>query len=166
MSTLILPASLPRRLAAAFYDGLLLLAMWMGVALLLAVLAPLLGGQAPRPLLQALFFIVGLVYFARSWTRGGMTLGLRSWHLCLRSDDGGAVSLTQATGRYLLMMLLCVIPALVGTAGAAGKAAPVAAFFLAIPAACMAWTLLDPQRRAWHDVLAGTEVVRVPWEKK
>ncbi len=130
-----------RRLAAIFYDGLLLVALWFVVtALLLAVS----GGHMTdldRPLwllyiLRVSLLLVTLLFFAGFWTHGGQTLGMRAWRLKLISASGDPVNWNQALWRFA-----AAIPS-------------VGAFGLGL-----FWMLLDPERCAVHDRLSGTRLV-------
>jgi uncharacterized RDD family membrane protein YckC len=136
MADLVVPAPLWRRLGAAFYDALLLAAVWIvAVALELAVLYAL-GIPRNGFALRAYLFIVGLLFFGWFWTHGGQTLGMRAWRLRLRRVDGAPVGWLTAAVRYALAWPSWL---LVG--------------------AGLAWCLIDRNRRSWHDIGSGTEVV-------
>ncbi|MDT0498438.1 RDD family protein [Algiphilus sp. W345] len=139
MNQLILPAPLWRRLTSALYDGLLLLSIWMVLMLFLVIGGSYVGAPAPPHVVRAVLVTAGLIFFVRSWTHGGQTLGMRAWRLVVRRSDGTPLSLTRATLRYLLAWVSWL------------------AFGLGV-----LWCLVDAQRRSWHDVLTGTEVVVLP----
>ncbi|MCH9829149.1 MAG: RDD family protein [Gammaproteobacteria bacterium] len=139
MNPLILPAPLWRRLTSALYDGLLLLSIWMVLMLFLVIGGSYVGAPAPPHVVRAVLVTAGLIFFVRSWTHGGQTLGMRAWRLVVRRSDGTPLSLTRATLRYLLAWVSWL------------------AFGLGV-----LWCLVDAQRRSWHDVLTGTEVVVLP----
>jgi len=132
---------LVRRLAAMFYDGLLLIALWFVVtALLLAVS----GGHMAdpdRPLwllytLRVSLLLVTFIFFAGFWTNGGQTLGMRAWRLKLISASGDPVTWKQALWRFA-----AAIPSI----GAFGLG--------------LIWMLLDKERCAVHDRLSGTRLI-------
>lgn len=127
--------SLWRRLAAAVYDLLVVVAILMVLTGL--VLAARAGSPFdPRSVWFRGLLIVGWwAYFAWSWTHGGQTLGMRAWRLDLVRRDGAAVSLWQATLRF---------------AGAWLSVAAAGLGFL--------WVLVDRERLAWHDRFSGTEL--------
>lgn len=135
----ILPAPLWRRLAAALYDGLLLLALWMVLALLDALLRKALSLPYHAGSLRALLVFSGLLFFGWFWTHGGQTLGMRAWRLQVRCQDGTALRWPNAALRYVTAWLAWL---------------PLAAGVL--------WSAVDPRRRAWNDWLSGTEVVLLP----
>lgn len=163
MQTLTLPAPLWRRLAAAVYDGLLVLAICMVVLALTVIIF----SYAPVPQVervQKLLMGLGVwYYFVHSWSRGGQTLGMRAWRLRLRGGDGQTIGLLAASIRFVLMAVLCLLPVIIG-GGAAwlhGWRTDPWALLLALPVLSMGWALL-PGRRALHDRLSRSEVVSVP----
>ncbi len=127
-----------RRLAAIFYDSLLVAAVLMCVTLL----AMLPGGPEslyPTPLWYPLVLLASWFgFFGWFWTRSGATLGMRAWHLRLERDDGGPIGWPLALRRFAL---------------AAVSLAPLGLGLL--------WLLIDPRRRALHDRWTGTRVVVV-----
>jgi len=138
------PAGLLRRLAAMFYDGLLLAAVLM---LVTALFLPLTGGEAldpqRNPLLE-FFYRLALAaavvaYFGVPWTRRSQTLGMASWRVHVQREDGDALDWGDVVKR-LAAALLSWLPLGLG----------------------YVWILVDPQRRAWHDRLTRTQVVRLP----
>jgi len=151
-----------RRLAALVYDLLAALAIVMVVGLVaqLATGGHLIGTGTQvvipawyRPL-QAL--VLG-GYFAASWRYGGQTLGMRPWRVQLRAGAGGAASWRQV----LLRLLVAASPlGLLWLAPSLGLRTALWAMLLA----WVLWfvsALFDPQRRALHDLLAGTRLQRL-----
>lgn len=134
------PAGLWRRLGAVFYDSLLLTALLVLVSF---VYVPLVGRLLPPPLGRALYQLlllgVSFAYFAGFWVRGGQTLGLKTWKLRVIATGGGPVTWMQALRRFAAAILswLCL-----------------GLGFL--------WVLVDTRKRAWHDRLSGTRLVRLP----
>jgi uncharacterized RDD family membrane protein YckC len=130
-----------RRLAALFYDGLLLAALWVATgALLLAVSGGRLA-DPDRPLwllytYRAGLLLVTYLFFAGFWTHGGQTLGMRAWRLRLVNTSGGPVSRKQALWRFA-----AAIPS-IGVLGLG-----------------LLWMLIDRERCAVHDRLSGTRLV-------
>ena len=157
-----MPATLPRRLLALFYD------LWAVIAIVATVgyvcqratggeLITTAGHVETAWWYQPLQGLVLSAYFIASWLRGGQTLGMRPWRLRLVRLDGGRVRFPQAVARLLagaapLLML--------GLAPVSGVA--IAAWGTVILwGIWFAWALANPRRRALHDVLAGTEVRRI-----
>lgn len=134
------PAGLLRRIAAAFYDSLLMLALWF-VAVF--ALLPFTDGHAVdghNIWFRLYLFIIPYLFFSWFWTRGGQTLGMRAWRLQLRNIDGGAVTWLQAVLRYL------------------------AAWVSWLSVIGILWCLIDERKRCWQDMFSHTEVVVRPKE--
>ena len=137
-------AGLLRRLAAMFYDGLLLVAILM---IATALMLPLTGGEAitsaDHPWLELAYRLViaGLVvlFFGTFWTRRGQTLGMASWRLRVEREDGALLTWGDTVKR-LAAALLSWLPLGLG----------------------YLWILLDREGRAWHDRLSRTRVVLLP----
>lgn len=161
------PAPLWRRLAAAGYDGLLLLGIWMSTVLVEAVLRALFQYQHPEPTLRAALFLGGLLFFGWSWTHGGQTLGMRAWRL--RVESGGRIGLSWAGALSRYAGLLCCWG--VSLAPALARLPQVREEALAAPVslACgallllglLAWRL-DALRRGPQDWLSGAVMVELP----
>ncbi len=167
MSDVILPAPLWRRLAAAGYDGLLLIALWMVALLLDVMLRDLLSLEREWHALRAYVFLVGYLFFAWFWTHGGQTLGMRTWRLRLHRKDGEAPGWISAMARYATMLAvwgICLAPLLLRLPRLSEWAlAPTltAAAVIAMAVMLVAWRL-DPRRRAPQDWLGDSDVVWTP----
>jgi len=132
------PAGLFRRLAALFYDSLLLLALWF---IATALLLPLTHGEAIRannPLLTTYLLFISFFFYAWFWIHGGQTLGMRAWKLQLRNLRPGPISWWQALLRFLV-----AIPS--GLLLGAGYL----------------WLLVDRNKLSWHDRYSETCVVQL-----
>jgi uncharacterized RDD family membrane protein YckC len=130
------PASLGKRLLALSYDLLPLLGLWflagvIGVAATGGTLDP--HRLEHKLLVQALVLAFSAVYFVISWSRGGQTIGMRSWKLRLTMQDGSPLIWPRALLRFCLA---CVSFALAGVG-----------FW---------WALFDPQHRTLHDKISNT----------
>lgn len=133
------PAGLARRLAAASYDGLLVLALCM-LTTLLSIAAR--GGKPidpGDPGLQLVLVLTAACFFIGFWVRGGQTLGMRVWQLRVEMHDGRPLSLVTAALRFVVAL---------------------------ISLACLGigfwWQLIDPMDLTWHDRAARTRVVVLP----
>ena len=132
------PASLLRRLAALFYDSLLLLAIWF---IATAILLPFYSGEAipaNNPMLSTYLLFISFFFYAWFWRHGGQTLGMRAWRLQLRNLRPGPVTWLQALLRFMV----------------------------AIPAALLSglgylWMLVDKQKLTWHDRYSETCIVQL-----
>ena len=132
-------AGLPRRLAAATYDTLLIIALF--VIPTSAVMALRAGEPVPpgSPLLQGLLLATAGLFFIGFWIHGGQTLGMRAWRLRVEDCSGNPLTLPRALVRFIVS-----IPS-------------IAVFGLGI-----LWLLFDPQKCTLPDRLAGTRVVVLP----
>ena len=131
-------AGLFRRLAALFYDSLLLLAIWFVAT---ALLLPFTEGEAlppNNPLLSTYLLFISVFFYGWFWRHGGQTLGMRAWKLQLRSLRPGAISWWQ-----VLLRILVAIP----------SAALFGAGYL--------WLLVDKRKLSWHDRYSETCVVQL-----
>lgn len=138
-------APLLRRLGAAFYDFLLILALFLGTtALYIAVRASRVGidvaaSQAESgvltqgPLLTILLAIVFVGFFCYFWTRTGQTLGMQAWKVQIVTPEGRTPSLKQSLLRLF---------------GAMISATALGAGYL--------WILVDKQHLTWHERWSGT----------
>lgn len=157
-----LPCPLWRRLIALVYDLLAVVAIVMVVGY---VCQRITGGELIHTGAQTQIAwwyqpLQGLVisaYFVVSWLRGGQTLGMRPWRLRLTGRDGERIKLPQALIRVVAAgapLLLLEVAPWVGMRSA----------LWAVVVAWVVWfavALIDPRRRALHDIAAGTELRRI-----
>ncbi|MGE5625875.1 MAG: RDD family protein [Bacillota bacterium] len=137
------PVPLWRRLAAASYDALVVVALWfLGSALVMPLTR---GAVTPdHPLAELLYrlylFAIGLLFFGGFWVRNGQTLGMLAWRVkVVSSAGGGRINWKQALIRYIAAWL--------------SWAALGLGFW---------WSLWDAEKQTWHDRLSGTRLVRAP----
>lgn len=137
-------AGVLRRLAAMFYDSLLVGALMM---LLTALFLPLTRGEA---IVWSRFPAVALAYnaarvllvfafFGLFWTRRGQTLGMAAWRMRVEREDGR----------------------LLGWGDALKRCAGAAVSLLALGLGYF-WIWIDRDKLAWHDRWSGTRVVVLP----
>lgn len=139
MAELIQPAPLMRRLGAALYDFLLLLALWICAGFIAVLIhgggAEPAGGRA----FQSVLLAITVLFNCWFWTHGGQTLGMRAWRLQVRKEDGGSVSWPRAGLRFLFAMPAWGL------------------FGLGV-----LWAIPHPQNKTWQDLLSGTETILLP----
>jgi uncharacterized RDD family membrane protein YckC len=135
------PAALGWRLLAMTYDALPL----VPVAMLVSAATLALNGGKPvtdpvayGAMLLVLWLVAG-AYFVLSWRRGGQTMGMRPWRLRVVDAGGARASAVALWTRYA-----------------------VATLSLACAGLGFAWSLVDRERRTWHDLASRTRLVRVP----
>ena len=127
-----------RRLAAMFYDALLLVAVLL-IAVALALLLSNGSFTYHDPFFRTLMFLLCFIFYAWFWLHGGQTLGMSTWRVRVQRRDGGPITLWQAVLRFML-----AIPCL--ALGGLG-------FF---------WMLLDRDRQTLYDRLSHTVMVVLP----
>ena len=134
------PAALAWRLLAMLYDAIPLLPIALLVS---AVFLALHGGTPVREPAWVFVQAVALwaafgAYFVVSWRRGGQTMGMRPWRLRVVAASGEpATQVAPLWTRYA-----------------------VATLSLALAGLGFAWSLVDRERRTWHDLASGTRLVR------
>ncbi len=120
------PVGLWRRLAAIFYDSLLLLGVWFFAG---ALAQPLLPAEHIPLWYQLYLLTVAYLYFAWPWRITGQTLGMKAWRIKLLDRQGKTVSWSRAALRFFLAMLSWLCLGL--------------GFW---------WSWWDGRRRTWHDL--------------
>lgn len=96
------------------------------------------GSLAGFFIVFAAVMVVSLGYFPWFWSRSGATPGMRMQGLkVVRDADGGPISTGQAVLRLI------------------GYWVSGAVFYLGY-----IWILVDKRRRGWHDLIAGTVVIK------
>lgn len=153
-----------KRLLAAFYDSLLILASLFFATLLTL---PFTKGEiaAENNIYMSIYlFAVIIIFYGWFWTHGGQTLGMRTWKQKLVSLNGNSVSWTQSfirvlTGTpawilFLISLLLWMFP----------EKTHVTKYLASTPAWLMVlvsfiWVLLDNRSGNWRDKISGTQIV-------
>ncbi|WP_038092152.1 RDD family protein [Acidihalobacter prosperus] len=129
---------LPRRLLSIVYDSLLMFALLIVAN---ALLIPFQHGKPIAPgnhLYQLYLLYVIYLFFAWFWIHGGQTLGMKAWGIRLVSTDGKPIGWKRATVRFAA-----------------------ASFSWILLGSGFLWSLFDPDKRALHDILSHTRLVRV-----
>lgn len=119
------------------YDGVILLGL-----LIMASAVALPFGDINKAAFQDFWFTLWLLfvcfaYLAGCWRYGGMTVGMRAWRVKIVSGDGQLVSWPK-----------CLLRLFVGIIS-------ISLFGLGI-----LWALVDQKNRCWHDLAAGTLLIK------
>jgi uncharacterized RDD family membrane protein YckC len=125
-----------RRLAAMFYDSLLLTAVLFCAT---SALMPFIDGEAissGNPAYNAYLLILAYLYFCWHWVTGGQTLGMRSWHVFVVTESERQPGWKQASLRFISSLLSLIL------------------FGLGF-----AWSLFDKNKLALHDHLSKTKLI-------
>jgi len=131
------PCGFFRLLAIVFYDSAIVISL-----LILATMAAMLSGLGGRTAMKDPFFTAYLLsiwffYLAWCWHKGGMTVGMRAWHVKIEDENGNRPGWGKSAVRFLASLL---------SATAAGIG------FL--------WVLRDSRKRSWHDIMSATRLIR------
>ena len=102
MNQTLINASFQRRLAAMFYDSLLLFALLMVCALPVVLIAGENSSFFKSPLYTLYLYSISFVFYGWFWTSGGQTLGMRSWKIRVVRNDGQSLGWDSALMRFLL----------------------------------------------------------------
>ncbi len=104
-----------------------------------------------RTISQVFLVIVMAGYFGFQWAHGRRTLPMKTLDMQLVDVHGKLLTVPRALIRYFtaLAMLLAAL--------AAALLSPIAFLLVMLPAS---WALIDPQRRALYDLVAGTRLVK------
>ncbi|MEM7259906.1 MAG: RDD family protein [Pseudomonadota bacterium] len=130
-------ASLIRRIAAIFYDLLLLI----GILFVVSAIAVWInrGEAVEHPLYYLALLIATYVFYGWFWTHGGQTLGLRTWRLRVVDNHGDTLNWRQSLHRFA------------------------AAWIAFLPAAAgLLWIIFDRDSLALHDRLSKTRIIVLP----
>jgi uncharacterized RDD family membrane protein YckC len=130
------PPGLLRRMAAIFYDAVLLIAV---LCLASALALPFNSGEAFAPgqlVYQLYLFAVCYIFYIWFWTHGGQTLGLRTWKLKVgQQANSSAINWKQANMRFFAAILSWTCLGL-----------------------GFVWCLFDKDSLCWHDRLSQTRL--------
>ena len=127
--------NLPRRIAIMFYDSILLIVLLFFASLPVAVPLQITIEHPYYPLYILYIHLVAFLFFGWCWTRGGQTLGSKTWKVKLISDSNNNVTWKQAFLRYI-GSLICWLSLGIG--------------FL--------WCYTNKERRAWNDMVSKTRL--------
>ncbi len=132
------PCRLWRRLLAMVYDAVVLVAILMAAG---AIALVFLDGEtmALRDSLYTGYLVaIWFMYLAWCWHKGGQTLGMRAWKICIVDEISGTPGWRACGIRFCVSLL---------SAAAAGLG------FL--------WSLFEPNARTWHDIASRTRLVKI-----
>jgi uncharacterized RDD family membrane protein YckC len=134
------PPNLIRRLAAIIYDLLLLISiLFVATALIL----PFNAGQAISDSQMSFYWFylltISFIFYGWFWTHGGQTLGLRAWNMQVLTVKGERITWFHAFLRFSIAIVSWCTLGL--------------GFF---------WSLIDIDKRCWHDKLSKTALFHQP----
>lgn len=152
------PPSLKRRMACWLYEGILLFAVTFMAGYLFSTLSQTRYALDNRHGLQAFVFLVLAIYFTWFWHKG-QTLAMKTWHIRIVNSHGQPLSQKQALIRFLFSWIWFLPPlSISGVLSFSGLDS-----LLMLLAWVTAWALLtrfQTQGHFWHDIWAGTRLIR------
>ncbi len=131
-------AGLLRRLAAMFYDTILLLALLFFAAAVGTIFTSGEATEPGNPLMTTWLFLVSFFYFAWPWMNTGQTLGMKTWRIRLERIDGKPLTLW-----HVLLRFISAIPSLL------------------LAGVGLLYMLFDPNQLALHDKFSETRMVDI-----
>jgi len=139
-ATVAYPAGIGRRLGALLYDGLLIIAIWMGTLFPWVILNE---GEAVTGVFVQLILLLELAaFYLYFWSRQGQTLGMTAWRIRLVDTSGNPPTFKQ------LVIRLAAAPLSILSGGIG-----------------YLWFYVGERRQTWHDRLSDTMVVHIPKAK-
>jgi len=152
------PPSLKRRMACWLYEGMLLFAVTFISGYLFSTLSQTRYALDNRHGLQAFVFLVLAIYFTWFWHKG-QTLAMKTWRIRVVDSHGKSLSQKQALIRFLFSWVWFLPPlCIAGMFSYSGLDS-----LLMLAAWVAVWALLtqfQEQGHFWHDVWAGTRLIR------
>jgi uncharacterized RDD family membrane protein YckC len=152
------PPSLKRRMACWLYEGILLFAVTFMAGYLFSTLSQTRYALDNRHGLQAFVFLVLAIYFTWFWHKG-QTLAMKTWHIRIVNSLGQPLSQKQALIRFLFSWVWFLPPLCIsGLFSYSGLDS-----LLMLLAWVATWALLtrfQAQGHFWHDIWAGTRLIR------
>jgi len=145
-------ASIMRRLAAIFYDFMLVVALVMIVTWIYqqGVLRLVYGSEQLKymaenalldrdPILSSLLLLSIFAFFAKFWLHTGQTLGMQAWNIRVQNADGSAIDLWQALLRFVVSIISWL---------------PLGLGFW--------WSIFSKNNDTWHDSYSESITVQLP----
>lgn len=132
-------AGLFRRLFAIFYDWFLLLALLFTTTAIFNALNHGIAIESGHILYiprNIILLLITFFFFTWFWTRGGQTLGLKTWKCRVSSISGGNISWQQASIRFFIAII------------------SISAFGIGF-----LWSLFNKDRKTWHDIASKTQLL-------
>lgn len=143
-------ASLIKRLMSMLYDFLLLVALLMVIGIIVSSLTTFLlndGNAITRDhpdyylnqiIILTTILITSFLFLGWFWVHGGQTLGMKTWRVCLISDNSETISWDQAFIRFMVAIVSWMAMGL-----------------------GILWAVGDSQNRCWHDIASRTRLVQL-----
>ena len=141
------------------YEGIILFGVLWIADYAFSALTQFRGHPGPlRTAFQLFTLAVLALYFGWFWSRGRRTLPMKTLSLALLDRHDGPLTPARALARFFTAAALAI-----GALGAGWLFGKPLYLLLLLP---FAWTLVDRERRALYDVIAGTRLVKLAPDAK
>jgi uncharacterized RDD family membrane protein YckC len=139
MSVTTMPAASTAEKAGWGTRALAILIDAIGLGIIAAAVAAILGGDPAGTQGQGLSTLFQAIYFTYFWSAAGkgQTIGSRALNIRVVKTDGSYLDYVGAFLRYIGFVISCAV------------------FLIGV-----IWAAFDAQKQGWHDKIAGTYVVR------
>ncbi|MEJ2213819.1 MAG: RDD family protein [Gammaproteobacteria bacterium] len=107
-----------RRIAAGFYDSVLLIAIVLVAVSVFTIGVEIIAGKNTSTeilktpwikfIYQLYLFAVAALFFIWFWSNGGQTLGMKVWKLRLVNSNNQPLSYRQASLRLFMLVITCL----------------------------------------------------------
>lgn len=125
-----------RRLAAIFYDSLLLFSVFFCSTLILIYSIGTEEIESGNIFYSAFLVLLAYFYFCWHWVQGKQTLGMRSWYIYVVNESNTQLNWKQASLRYAASLLSLLALGL-----------------------GFIWALFDKDKLTLHDRLSKTKLI-------
>jgi len=98
-------SSMPKRLAAIFYDSLLLFSLFFLATMVLVYFTDFESIESNNIAYDFYLLLIAYLYFVWHWVNGGQTLGMHAWHIKLIKQGNGPLKWGNASLRFCLAVL-------------------------------------------------------------
>lgn len=162
-SEIVLSADLPspslkRRMACWLYEGILLFAVIFIAGYLFSTLSQTRYALDNRHGLQAFVFLVLAIYFTWFWHKG-QTLAMKTWHIRIVDSFGKPLSQKKALVRFLYCWVWFLPPLCVSNVLSYSGLSSLLTLGIWVAVWALS-TRFQGQGHFWHDVWAGTRLIR------
>ncbi len=160
------PVGFLRRFGAILYDGFLLFAVLFFASLFVVIPFGITYEHPLYPIYVLYIYLVAFLFFGWFWTQQGQTLGMKTWHIQVRQNNGELISWKQALLRYSAALLF-FIPAAAGYFWVNTAYSHTFILIGLIPVAMNYLAcVFDPERRTLHDMISRTRLVLMCSKKR
>ena len=130
-----LPPSIFRRVAAIFYDSIILASILILATFIYVGLNNFNAIPSGNIIFQVYLTFISYLFFIFFWTKYGQTTGMTAWKLQVLDKNNQKINLTQASVRFVFALITI-------------------SFF----GVGLIYAILDPKNRTLYDILSKTKL--------